>query len=106
MRQKPGRGRPACRHLAVSFPAATKIAAYPAAAKICPRILSSPNPPTALSEQRFYNIACYAYGADPGYNGDRLGFDCLPCGRAVTCQYECERMSSSCDRLLEGCLVE
>ena len=60
----------------------------------------------ALNEQRFYNLACYAYGADPEYNRGLLGLDYLPHGRAKTCQGEYERMSSSWDRLLEGYLVE
>ena len=59
----------------------------------------------SLSIQRFYNIACYAYGADPAYNSDLLGFDYLPRDRAETCPYEYEQMSSSWDRLLEGYVV-
>ena len=60
----------------------------------------------SLNEQRFYNLACYVYGADPEYNRDLLGFDYLPHSRAKTCPGEYERMSSSWDRLLEGYLVE
>ena len=60
----------------------------------------------ALSIQRFYNIACYAYGADPEYNRDLVGTQYLPESRAVTCPDEYEQMSSSWDRLLEGYLVE
>ena len=60
----------------------------------------------SLSIQRFYNIACYAYGADPEYNADLVHGDYLPESRAATCPAEYERMSSSWDRLLEGYLVE
>ena len=60
----------------------------------------------SLSVQRFYNIACYAYGADPEYNRDLVGAYYLPADRASTCPHEYEQMSSSWDRLLEGYLVE
>ena len=60
----------------------------------------------SLSIQRFYNIACYAYGADPEYNAGLVGGDYLPEDRADTCPAEYEQMSSSWDRLLEGYLVE
>ncbi len=60
----------------------------------------------SLSIQRFYNIACYAYGADPEYNAGMVGAWYLPEERAVTCPDEYEQMSSSWDRLLEGYLVE
>lgn len=60
----------------------------------------------ALSIQRFYNIACYAYGADPEYNSGLVGGDYLPAGRASGCGQEYEQMASSWDRLLEGYLVE
>ena len=60
----------------------------------------------SLNEQRFYNIACYAYGADPERNDGLLGLDYLPYSRAKTCQQEYDRMSSSWDRLLEDYYVE
>lgn len=60
----------------------------------------------SLSIQRFYNIACYAYGADPAYNAALVGDDYLPADRAESCPYEYAQMSSSWDRLLEGYLVE
>ena len=60
----------------------------------------------SLSIQRFYNIACYAYGADPEYNRGLIGPDYLPQDRAATCPAEYVQMSSSWDRLLEGYLVE
>lgn len=56
--------------------------------------------------QRFYNIACYAYGADPEYNDALVGGEYLPEYRAATCPQEYEQLSSSWDRLLEGYLVE
>ena len=60
----------------------------------------------SLSIQRFYNIACYAYGADPEYNDALVGGEYLPEYRAATCPQEYEQLSSSWDRLLEGYLVE
>ena len=60
----------------------------------------------SLNEQRFYNIACYAYGADPEYNRDLVRFDYLPQNRAKACPHEYEQMSSSWDRLLEGYLLK
>ena len=60
----------------------------------------------SLDEQRFYNIACYAYGADPDRNADLVGIDYLHPDRARTCPGEYEQMSSSWDRLLDGYLVE
>ena len=60
----------------------------------------------SLDEQRFYNIACYAYGSDPVANADLVGIDYLHPGRAKTCPGEYEQMSSSWDRLLDGYLVE
>ena len=60
----------------------------------------------SLSIQRFYNIACYAYGADPEYNRGLVDTEYLPADRAATCQREYEQMSSSWDRLLDGYLVE
>lgn len=60
----------------------------------------------SLSIQRFYNIACYAYGADPEYNRGLVATEYIPADRAATCQREYEQMSSSWDRLLDGYLVE
>ena len=60
----------------------------------------------SLDIQRFYNIACYAYGADPEYNSDLAGGKYLPEHRAKGCQSEYEKMSSSWDRLLEGYVIE
>ena len=67
------------------------------------------DPPTywdvhSLNIQRFYNIACYAYGADPEYNSGLVG-EYLPEARADTCQDEYEKMSSSWDRLLEEYMI-
>ena len=60
----------------------------------------------SLSIQRFYNITCYAYGADPEYNSDLVGGDYLPADRAASCQDEYDQMSSSWDRLLDGYMIE
>ncbi len=60
----------------------------------------------SLDEQRFYNIACYAYGSDPVGNADLVGIDYLHPSRAKTCPQEYKQMSSSWDRLLDGYLVE
>ena len=60
----------------------------------------------SLSIERFYNIACYAYGADPEYNSDLVGGDYLHPDRAKNCQYEYSQMLSSWDRLLEGYMIE
>ena len=54
-----------------------------------------------LDEQRFYNIACWTYGADPlvrGYVAQRLG---LPEERAPLCEGEYRRMKSGWEQLLE-----
>ena len=59
----------------------------------------------ALNEQRFYNIACYAYGADPEYNSGLVG-DYLPADRAASCQDEYEKMASSWDIILEEHMIE
>ena len=59
----------------------------------------------SLSIERFYNIACYAYGADPEYNRILVGGDYLHPERAKNCQYEYSQMSSSWDRLLEGYMI-
>ena len=61
----------------------------------------------SLNEQRFYNIACYAYGADPEYNSDLVGDDYyLPPERAASCKDEYEKMAFSWDRLLDGYRIE
>lgn len=59
----------------------------------------------SLSIQRFYNSACYAYGADPVYNSF-LADEYLPPERAETCERDYDQMSSSWDRLLEGYMIE
>ena len=41
-----------------------------------------------LDIQRFYNISCYAYGADPEYNQDLIVDGWLPEDRAEGCEYE------------------
>ena len=59
----------------------------------------------SLSIQRFYNSACYAYGADPVYNSFLVG-EYLPPERAKTCERDYNQMASSWDRLLEGYMIE
>ena len=53
-----------------------------------------------LNEQRFFNIVCWTYGADPlvtGYVAERFS---LPAERAQNCQQEYKRMQSAWQRLL------
>ena len=55
-----------------------------------------------LNEQRFFNIVCWTYGADPivrGFVAQHLG---LPARRAQQCQYEYNRMRSGWEQLLAG----
>ena len=60
----------------------------------------------SLSIERFYNIACYAYGADPEYNSGLVGDDYLRAERADGCRDEYEKMASSWNRLLDGYRIE
>ncbi len=53
-----------------------------------------------LTEQRFFNIVCWTYGADPlvrGYVAEKLR---LPAQRAQSCQQEYTRMQSAWEHLL------
>ena len=59
-----------------------------------------------LSEQRFYNIACWPYGADPLTRGFVVRASGLPAQRAHRCQTEYERLRSSWERLLGDNLKE
>ena len=54
-----------------------------------------------LDIQRFYNIACYAYGADPSYNEDFIENDWISPERIDTCEYEYDRMYNSWSILLD-----
>ena len=59
-----------------------------------------------LSQQRFFNLICWTYGADPlvrGYVAQHAG---LPSERAQRCQNEYARMRSGWERLLGGHLAD
>lgn len=51
--------------------------------------------------QRFYNISCYAYGADPEYNQDLIEDGWLPEPRAKWCVDEYEQMKRGWAHLLQ-----
>ena len=53
-----------------------------------------------LNEQRYYNVMCWAYGADPLVRSYIAIASELPPERAMSCQQEYSRMSSSFERLL------
>jgi len=53
-----------------------------------------------LNEQRFYNLACWTYGADPVVRGYIVQNTGLPVSRAVRCQSEFDQLSSSWRSLL------
>lgn len=53
-----------------------------------------------LDIQRFYNISCYAYGADPEYNQGLIDDGWLPEGRAVNCEWEYHKIQDSWSYLL------
>lgn len=55
-----------------------------------------------LDIQRFYNIACYSYGADPEYNQDLIDEELLPEDRAVWCEDEYYQMEYGWSYLLSG----
>ena len=59
-----------------------------------------------LDIQRFYNIACYMYGADPEYNADIVDDELLPYERAATCEWEYYKIHDSWNRLLDGYVHE
>lgn len=50
--------------------------------------------------QRFYNISCWAYGADPGYNQDLIDKGWLPEDRAYWCQDEYKKIDQAFSSLL------
>ena len=54
-----------------------------------------------LDIQRFYNISCYAYGADPEYNQDLIEDEWLPEDRALNCEYEYWQMDYAWNYLLK-----
>jgi hypothetical protein len=53
-----------------------------------------------LNAQRFYNLLCWVYGADPAANADVVGEDGLPESRAGQCPAEYARLSASWERPL------
>ena len=54
----------------------------------------------ALDMQRFYNISCLAYGADPDYNQDLIEDGWLPRDRAYWCAEEYDQVKTSFGYLL------
>lgn len=54
----------------------------------------------SLNEQRFYNVACFIYGSDPGEYGDWIDDDVLPEERAELCEADYQRARTSWQRLL------
>jgi hypothetical protein len=54
-----------------------------------------------LSAQRYYNIACFIYGADPDEYGDLVSSNDLPERRAAQCIAEVEQKFRSWDTLLD-----
>ena len=59
-----------------------------------------------LSQQRFFNIMCWTYGADPLVRGFVVQVSGLPLERAQRCQGEYDRLRSSYERLLSGFLKD
>ena len=53
-----------------------------------------------LDEQRYYNVMCWAYGADPLVRSYIAIASQLPPERAMNCQQEYSRLSSAFERLL------
>jgi len=54
-----------------------------------------------LDAQRFYNVSCYAYGADPQYNQDLVEGGWLPEDRAYNCEWEYSQIDYSWTFLLK-----
>lgn len=54
----------------------------------------------SLDAQRFYNILCWIYGADPHRNVSLVQLGYLPQERALQCPHEHQQMKSSWERLL------
>lgn len=54
----------------------------------------------SLSEQRFFNIICWTYGADPEVRRFLIDRSGLPEERAVRCPQEYEQLKSAWERLL------
>lgn len=54
----------------------------------------------SLDSQRYFNLVCWAYGADPGAGADLIEHWELPPERAGRCQDEYRRLDSAWSRLL------
>lgn len=54
-----------------------------------------------LDIQRFYNISCYSYGADPKYNQDLIDDESLPEDRALGCEYEFHQIKDAWSYMLK-----
>ena len=54
----------------------------------------------ALNQQRFYDLACWAYGSDPNYNQYMITEDWIPENRLAWCEWEYEVMIYAWDILL------
>lgn len=59
----------------------------------------------SLDVQRFYNIACWVYGANPSRYRYLVERGQLPRERAQTCKSEYEAFASSWERLLAGAML-
>ncbi len=60
----------------------------------------------SLDEQRFYNIACLVYGADPDNHRELVKSGDLPEERAEGCAQEFEQIDGAWDKILEPHLKE
>jgi len=54
----------------------------------------------SLDAQRYYNILCWVYGADPAGNARLVQAGYLPAERAARCRDETQRLTSAWTRLL------
>ena len=54
----------------------------------------------SLNIQRFYNLACYAYGSNPDYSGNIVEYGLLPEHRAQNCEREYNQIVTAWDNLL------
>jgi len=54
----------------------------------------------SLDLQRYYNIMCWVYGSDTEYYSDFLNNETLPLNRALSCEWEYQKMNSSLIRIL------
>ena len=56
--------------------------------------------------QRYYNLLCLAYGADPVLFGDFLAKGYLPADRAEGCEYEYKQVANAFQKLIEPYIDE